>query len=181
MRNSVGIQCQHHSPESISGGHKAPKTSKMDFQILENKAKMGPRGHREGQKGHQETEHGAKMKPKVGAPAREIASGTQKWPTWAQDGLQNGAQIERKSMPKSILQTMPFKTIFGMIWVSFYIKNQSKIIQKSIPRGIQKMIKILMDFWTILAPFWEPSWIHVGHFSRPRRVQNGPRWLSTRP
>ena len=37
------------------------------------------------------------------------------------------------------------------------------------------MIEILMGFWTILAPFWEPSWSHVGHFSRPRRPKTPPR------
>ena len=37
------------------------------------------------------------------------------------------------------------------------------------------MIEILMDFWTILAPFWEPSWSHVGHFFRPRRPKMPPR------
>ena len=37
------------------------------------------------------------------------------------------------------------------------------------------MIDFGIDFWTILAPFWEPTWGHVGAQSRP-----GGLWEATR-
>ena len=80
--------------------------------------------------------------------------------------------------------------IFDGFWCQFGSildkKNRSTVHPKSIPRGIQKMIEILIDFLTILAPFWEPSWSHVGHFFRAKTPQDAfwgvfwPSWVPSR-
>ena len=45
----------------------------------------------------------------------------------------------------------------------FTFQNPSKSYKKQVPRGIQKLIDVGFDFWSIWAPFWEPSWNHVAH------------------
>ena len=60
-------------------------------------------------------------------------------------------------------------------------KLAPKSHQKSIPRGIKKLIDFGIDFLSILAPFWEPSWSHVGHLFRAKTPQDAPRTATRRP
>ena len=46
--------------------------------------------------------------------------------------------------------------LFKMSWKS--TKNRSKVDQKSIKKMIKKLIVFMIDFWSILARFWVPSW-----------------------
>ena len=55
-----------------------------------------------------------------------------------------------------------FDPILVSTWLHFSFQNLAKSIQTSILRGIKKMIDFEMDFLTILAPFWDPNWGHVG-------------------
>ena len=60
------------------------------------------------------------METKGGVPAGRTVLGTKKWPTWPQDGPPYRAQIDEKSMPKSIKKTMPFKIDFGNDFGGFF-------------------------------------------------------------
>ena len=58
---------------------------------------------------------------------------------------------------------------FGANLAPFCFPNQPKPIKKLTPRGIKNLIAFGFDFWSMLDPFWEPSWSHVGHLFRPKR------------
>ena len=60
-------------------------------------------------------------------------------------------------------------------WLHFPSKNPPKSFKNPIPRGIQKLIDFCFDFWSIWAPFWEPSWSHVGHQDAPKTPQDAPK------
>ena len=60
-----------------------------------------------------------------------------------------------------------FGTNLGPFLVS---KKHSNPPKNRFQETSEKMIDFGMDFLVILAPFWHPSWDHVGHFSG----QNGP-------
>ena len=66
-----------------------------------------------------------------------------------------------------------FTWIFGSIlvptWLHFGSQNPPKSSQKSIPRGINFLIDFYIDFLSIFARFWRPTWGHVGHIF----AQNG--------
>ena len=53
--------------------------------------------------------------------------------------------------------------------------NPPKPSQKSIPRCIKFLIDFCIDFFSILALSWDPSWGHVGHFFGTRRPQDPPK------
>ena len=55
----------------------------------------------------------------------------------------------------------------------FWYPKSNKILYKSIPRGIKFLIDFGIDFLSILARFWKPTWSHVGYIF----AQNGgPLW-----
>ena len=43
------------------------------------------------------------------------------------------------------------------------------------------MIDFCFDFFSILAPFWGPSWSHVGHLFRAKTPQDASRTATGRP
>ena len=49
------------------------------------------------------------------------------------------------------------------------------------PRGIKKMIDFRIGFLTILPPFWNATWSHVGHLLRLRTVQEISKTPQERP
>ena len=49
-------------------------------------------------------------------------------------------------------------------WLHFPSQNPTKSFQKSIPRCINFFNDFWMDFLFILAPTWDSTWNHVGHF-----------------
>ena len=57
----------------------------------------------------------------------------------------------------------------------FSTKNPPKSHIKSIPKGIENLIDFRPHFPLILAPSWDPSWAHVGHFFATRRPQDPPK------
>ena len=58
--------------------------------------------------------------------------------------------------------TSSFDPILVLTWLHFWHKKSMKIFLKIDPKRHQKMIDFGIDFLAILAPFWEPSWGHVG-------------------
>ena len=46
--------------------------------------------------------------------------------------------------------------------------NPSKSLKNPILRGMKILMVCCFDFSSILAPFWEPSWSHVGHQDAPK-------------
>ena len=60
-------------------------------------------------------------------------------------------------------------------WLHFPSQNSPKSFQKPIPGGINLLIDFWMDCLSILAPTWDPTWGHVGHFF----AQNGAAELSS--
>ena len=54
-------------------------------------------------------------------------------------------------------------------------KNPPKSHKKSIPKGNENLIDFRHPFSLILAPSWDPSWAHVGHFFATRRPQDHPK------
>ena len=49
-------------------------------------------------------------------------------------------------------------------WLHFPSQHPPKSFQKPIPRCINFLIDFGMDFLSISAPTWGPTWSHVGHF-----------------
>ena len=78
-----------------------------------------------------------------------------------------------------------FTWIFGSIlvptWLHFTLPNPPKFCKNPIPRAIKILIDFCFDFFSILAPFWGPSWSHVGHLFRARTAQDAPRTATRRP
>ena len=66
-------------------------------------------------------------------------------------------------------------------WLHFALPNPPKSFKNPTPRGIQILIAVGFDFFSILAAFWGPSWSHVGHLFRARRPQDAPRTATRRP
>ena len=65
--------------------------------------------------------------------------------------------------------TSIFDPILVPTWLHFPSQNPPKSFQKPIPRCIKFLIDFCIDFFSILAPSWDPSWGHVGHIF----LQNG--------
>ena len=63
----------------------------------------------------------------------------------------------------------------------FCVQNPTKILQKLDSRGFKILIVFGFDFSSILAPFWEPSWSHVGRLFRAKTPQDAPRTATRRP
>ena len=59
----------------------------------------------------------------------------------------------------------------------FCFPNPPKPIKNLTPRGIKNLIAFGFDFWSMLDPFWEPSWSHVGHLFRPKTAQEASKML----
>ena len=78
-----------------------------------------------------------------------------------------------------------FTWIFGSIWVPnwlhFTFPNPPKSFKNPTPRAIKILIDFCFDFFSILAPFWGPSWSHVGHLFRAKTPQDAPRTATRRP
>ena len=53
-------------------------------------------------------------------------------------------------------------------------QNPSKPLKTPVLRGINMLMAFYFDFSSIWAPFWEPSWSHVGHQDAPGRAQGAP-------
>ena len=76
-----------------------------------------------------ETKHGAKMKP-----------------TWHQNGFQNGAQIDEKSVQKSI--------IFLMLFEIGFLKDSGRFLDPT-SDGVPPLASILKGCWPhFVAKFW---------------------------
>ena len=96
--------------------------------------------------------------------------------------------------------TSIFDPILVPTWLHFPSQNPPKSFQKPIPGGINFLIDFWMDFLSILAPTWDPTWGQVGAMlatfpaqdaskTPPRRskmpskilwiAQDGPRGLQT--
>ena len=67
-----------------------------------------------------------------------------------------------------------FTWIFGSIlvptWLHFTLPNPPKSSKNPTPRAIKILIDFCFDFFSILAPFWGPSWSHVGHLFRAKTL-----------
>ena len=82
-----------------------------------------------------------------------------------------------------------FTWIFSSIWVPtglhFTFPNPPKSFKNPTPRTIKILIDFCIDFFSIRAPFWAPSWSHVGHLVRAKtpqgRSQDAPRTVTRRP
>ena len=78
-----------------------------------------------------------------------------------------------------------FTWIFGSIlvptWLHFTLPNPPKSFKNPTPRAIKILIDFCFDFFSILAPFWGPSWSHVGHLFRAKTPQDAPRTATRRP
>ena len=61
-------------------------------------------------------------------------------------------------------RTSIFYLILVPTWLHFASQNPPKSFQKSIPRCIKFLIDFCIDFFSIVAPTWYPSWGHVGRF-----------------
>ena len=57
-----------------------------------------------------------------------------------------------------------FGTNFDTKLTPFVLQKSSKARLKSIPGDIDFSLDFWIDFFTILAPFWEPSRSHVDHY-----------------
>ena len=72
-----------------------------------------------------------------------------------------------------------FDAILVPTWLHFAFPNPPKSFKNPTPRAIKILIDFCFDFLSILAPFWGPSWSHVGHLFRaktpPGRPQDAPR------
>ena len=66
-------------------------------------------------------------------------------------------------------------------WLHFTFPNPPKSFKNPTPRGIKILIVFCFDFFSILAPFWDPSWSHVGHLFRAKTPQDAPRTATRRP
>ena len=71
--------------------------------------------------------------------------------------------------------TSIFDPILDVTLPHFGIQNPPKSFQKSTPRAIKKLINFGIDFYWVLAPFWGPSWSHVGQLSRPKTAQEASK------
>ena len=60
-------------------------------------------------------------------------------------------------------------------WLHFPSPNPPKSSQKLIPRGVWFLIDFSFEFLSILAPFWEPSWSHVGQLFRAKTAKEASK------
>ena len=60
-------------------------------------------------------------------------------------------------------------------WLHFAFPNPPKSFKNTTRRGIQILVAFGFDFFSILAPFWEPSWSHVGHLFRAKMPPRRPK------
>ena len=78
-----------------------------------------------------------------------------------------------------------FTWIFGSMlvptWLHFTFPNPPKSFKNPTPRAINILIDFCFDFFSILAPFWGPSWSHVGHLFRAKTPQGRPQDAPRRP
>ena len=66
---------------------------------------------------------------------------------------------------KSLFEVgIDFCSILVPTCLHFSTKNRPTTSQKSIPRGIIFSIDFWIDFLSIFARCWRPTWSHVGHF-----------------
>ena len=126
---------------------------KIEPQTLANRALEGARtaqGHLEGLLGPLGGLLGVSWRP----------LGLSRRPTWAQVGFQNGANMAKKTMPKPIQKSIPFKIDF---WKDFggFLKGKwrqvgTQIDYKSMPRCFPMLAsfldRFLMDFYSQLGP-----------------------------
>ena len=74
-----------------------------------------------------------------------------------------------------------FDAILVPTWLHFAFPNQPKSFKNPTPRAIKILIDLCFDFFSILAPFWGPSWSHVGHLFPAKTAQDAPRTATRRP
>ena len=107
--------------------------------------------------------------------------------------LQNAALNRMKNLRS-------FEDKFTRTTIQKYTISESFRHPKSIQSGIVEVIKnelsigsswnrFLINFWTILAPFWDPFWSSLGHFGLhngaffsmfpPHPKKAPPKWSST--
>ena len=60
-------------------------------------------------------------------------------------------------------------------WLHFPSPSSPKSLQKTIPKGIDFLIDFSFEFLSILPPFWEPSWSHVGQVFRTKLAQEASK------
>ena len=95
-------------------------------------------------------------------------------PSWEQKSIKNRSKFEvQVRVPLGI----DFSSILGGFGRQVGRENRTKSEQK----GIRISMDFCMDFLSILAPFWEPSWSHVGHLFRAKTPQDAPRTATRRP
>ena len=94
-----------------------PKTSKIEAQTFQNRAQTGPRGVQDDQK--TEKQH-TPNKKEGGAPQRTPIL-EENVANMAQVGLPNQSKIYKKSMQKSIKKWMPLGIDFGMDFGGFLV------------------------------------------------------------
>ena len=73
---------------------------------------------------------------------------------------------------------MQFGPQFGANLASFSFPKSTNIPPKSVPRCMIFLIDFCIDVYSILAPFWGPSWGHVGRQDAPKTPQDA---AGTRP
>ena len=76
------------------------------------------------------------METKGGVRAGKAVLGTKKWSTWPQDGSPYRAQIDEKSMPKSIKKRCLSRSIFGTILADLLMENGSNLAPKRDQKSI---------------------------------------------
>ena len=71
---------------------------------------------------------------------------------------------------RSILDAILLST-----WLHFPSPNLPKSSQKPIPKVIEFLIDFSFEFLSILPPFWEPSWSHVGQLFRAKTAKEASK------
>ena len=63
-------------------------------------------------------------------------------------------------------------------WLHFTPSKRSRYRKKTIPRTIVILMTFCFHFYSMLAPFWGPSWSYVGHLLGTKTLPTRPK---TRP